>query len=78
MKMLPRMPLLEKAVRFGLIGLGSTLVLSAVANITAAWQLIEAAEEQALGVTRNEIVGWYSMLFAIGTTMILVGLRWRK
>jgi hypothetical protein len=64
-----------KAVRYLLISAGSTLVISGVVNITAAWQLIEPAEEQSLGVSRAEVVGWFAVWLLLGVGLILIGLR---
>ena len=71
-------PRLQKFLRLGLIGLGAMTAMSAVVNIVAAWQLIEPAEEQSLGITRNEFIVTYGVLLLAGATMIFFGLRWRK
>ena len=71
-------PRLKKFLRLGLIGLGAMTAMSAVVNIVAAWQLIEPAEEQSLGITRNEFIVTYGVMLLAGATMIFFGLRWRK
>jgi hypothetical protein len=71
----PASPLFAKALRYVLISFGATLVISGVVNIAAAWQLVESAEEQALGVTHNEIIGWFALLAAMGVALIVTGLR---
>ena len=71
-------PVLKKFLRLGLIGFGALTTVSAVVNIIAAWQLIEAAEEQSLGITRNEFIVTYGVMLLAGATMIFLGLRWRK
>jgi len=71
-------PTLKKFLRFGLIGFGALAVMSAVVNMIAAWQLIEAAEEQSLGITRNEFVVSYGVILLIGVAMIVAGLCWKK
>jgi len=64
-----------KFLRFSLIGLGALFVISALANVAAAWVLIEPADEQSLGITRNEILGWYGSFFVSGLALITLGLR---
>ena len=71
-------PTFKKLLRFGLIGFGALTVASAVVNLLAAWQLIEAAEEQSLGITRNEFVGAYGVVLAVGVALVVAGLGWRK
>ena len=44
----------------------------------AAWQLIEAAEEQSLGITRNEFMLTYGVVLAVGVALVGAGLCWRK
>jgi hypothetical protein len=70
-------PTLKKLLRLGLVGLGALTVISALVNMVAAWQLIEAAEEQSLGITRNEFVGTYGVILLVGTAIIVVGARWK-
>ncbi len=71
-------PRFAKLLRFGLTGLGALTVVSALVNIIATWQLIDAAEEQSLGITRGEFVGTYAVIFLVGAGMIFFGLRGRK
>ena len=71
-------PTFKKFLRFGLIGFGALTVVSAVVNLIAAWQLIEAAEEQSLGITRNEFMLTYGVVLAVGVGLIVAGLCWRK
>jgi hypothetical protein len=70
-------PTLKKLLRLGIVGLGALTVISALVNMVAAWQLIEAAEEQSLGITRNEFVGTYGVILLVGTAIIVVGARWK-
>lgn len=74
----PRPSFAARVVRFILIGTGATTALSAIVNIVAAFQLIEKSDAESLGITRNEIVGWYSALLAAGLGMIYFGLRRRR
>lgn len=67
--------LFAKAIRILLIGSGATLAVSAIINTIAVWQLIETAEEQSLGITRGEILGWYAGALSAGLLMIYLGLR---
>ena len=71
-------PTFKKFLRFGLIGFGALTVVSAVVNLIAAWQLIEAAEEQSLGITRNEFMLTFGVVLAVGVGLIVAGLCWRK
>ncbi len=71
-------PRFAKLLRFGLTGLGTLTVVSALVNIIATWQLIDAAEEQSIGITRGEFVGTYAVIFFVGAAMIFFGLRGRK
>ncbi len=71
-------PTFKKLLRFGLIGIGALTVASAVVNLIAAGQLIEAAEEQSLGITRNEFMLTYGVVLAGGVALVVAGLGWRK
>jgi len=71
-------PTLKKFLRVGLIGFGALTVMSSVVNIIAAWQLIEAAEEQSLGITRHELVVTYGVMLVIGAALIVTGLRMKS
>ena len=71
-------PTVQKFLRLGLIGCGALMAISAVVNMVAAWQLIEAADEQSLGITRNEILIGYGIMLLVGASCIVLGLRWRK
>jgi hypothetical protein len=71
-----RPSLLAKTFRYLLIALGGSLTVSGVVNIIAAWTLIEKAEEESLGVTRNEVVGWFALLIVAGAGLMILG--WRR
>lgn len=71
-------PTFRKLLRFGVIGFGALTAVSALVNMAAAWQLIEVAEEQSLGITRNEFVGTYGVMLLIGAALVVVGFRLRK
>ncbi len=71
-------PTARKFLRLGLMGFGALMVISAVVNMIAACQLIDAAEEQSLGITRNEFVGTYAVILVTGAAIIVAGVRWRK
>lgn len=71
-------PTFKKLLRFGLIGIGALTVASAVVNLIAAGQLIEAAEEQSLGITRNEFMLTYGAVLAGGVALVVAGLGWRR
>lgn len=65
----------RKALRFILGGAGISLIVSAVVNLVAAFQLIDAAEEQSLGITRNEIAASCSALLLMGVLLVFVAVR---
>jgi uncharacterized BrkB/YihY/UPF0761 family membrane protein len=72
-------PLLWKLVRYVLIALGATTMVSAVVNVIGAFQLIEPSDEQSLGITRREFVITYAIIFAVGALLLWLGLRrWRR
>jgi hypothetical protein len=71
-----RPSLRAKALRYTLIALGGSLVVSGVINIIATWILIEKAEEESLGVTRLEVVSWFGLLILAGMGLMVLG--WRR
>lgn len=71
-------PTFKKFLRLGLIGFGALALVSAVVNLIAAWQLIGAAEEQSLGITRHEFILTYGVVLAVGVALVGAGLCWRK
>jgi hypothetical protein len=79
---LPKLPRRDsfgaKFGRFVMLGLGVTLVISSVVNIVGAYQLIEASDEQSLGISRNQIVGTYAVMAVGGVALIWAGLRKKK
>jgi hypothetical protein len=68
--------LLAKSRRYILISLGGSLLISGLVNLMAAWTLIQKAEEESLGVTRNEVVGWFALLILAGIGLMVLG--WRQ
>ena len=75
---MPLPPFLAGILRFVLIGLGAMAVLSAVVNIIGAIRLIEPADEEALGLSRNLVVAEYSVQLLLGAAMLYFGFRRRK
>jgi len=75
--LLPERSPLARIVQTGLIGFGATMIVSAIVNAIAACELIEAADELSLGLTRGEILGWYGFLFTAGLLLIGSGLALR-
>jgi hypothetical protein len=71
-------PKLKKLLGFGLIGSGALAVMSGVVNIIGAYQLIEAADAESLGVSRNEIVATYVVIGLVGAVMVFFGWRLKK
>lgn len=71
-------PRLKKILGFGLMGSGALAVMSGVVNMIAAWQLIDAADAESLGVSRNELVITYAGILLVGVVMIVFGWRVKK
>jgi len=71
-------PSLRKLLSFGLIGTGALAVMSSVVNIIGAYQLIEQADAESIGVTRNEIVGTYVVIALVGAVVVYFGWRMKK
>jgi hypothetical protein len=71
-------PRIAKALCYALIGFGALTLMSAVVNGLAVAQLIEPSDEESLGISRGEMLSWSALLLGVGTTMILLGLRWRR
>ena len=71
-------PSLRKLLHLGLIGFGAVTVMSAVVNAVGAWQLIDAAEEQSLGITRSEFLVTYASVALVGVALICGGWRLRR
>lgn len=65
----------RKFLRYGLIGCGALMAMSAVVNMIAVAKLIEASEELSLGITRGEWYRTYGVLGAIGVGLIVAGFR---
>ncbi|MES1166447.1 MAG: hypothetical protein ABUL68_00455 [Pseudomonadota bacterium] len=71
-------PLLAGFIRFLLIAIGTTAVLSAVVEIISAVSLLEPGDEEAMGVSRNFLVVEYGVQLLAGAAMLFFGFRWRK
>ncbi len=71
-------PRLKNIFGIGLIGSGALTVVSGVVNIIGAYQLIDPADAESLGVSRNEIVVTYIVIGLVGAVMIFLGWRLRK
>lgn len=65
-------------LRLGLLGIGALAVLSAAVNIAATWRLIDAAEEQSLGISRGEFMVTYGVIGLVGAALVLAGFRLKK
>jgi hypothetical protein len=65
----------KKIGRWLLIGLGGSVVISAVVNIVATAKLIEPSDAESLGITRNEILGMYLLPLVGGFLLIWLGAR---
>lgn len=71
-------PRLKKLLGFGLIGTGALAAMSGVVNIVGAYQLIDQADAESLGVSRNELVGTYAVILLIGVALVFFGWRLKK
>lgn len=71
-------PPLRNFLGFGLIGTGALAVMSGVVNIIGAYKLIDQADAESLGVSRNEIVGTYAVIGLVGAVIVYFGWRLRK
>ena len=71
-------PKLKKFFGFGLLGCGALAVMSGVVNIIGAYQLIDRADAESLGVSRNEIVGTYVVIALVGGALVFLGWRIKK
>ena len=71
-------PRLKKFLGFGLIGAGALTVMSGVVNIVAAYQLIDPADAESLGVSRNELVVTYAGFLLVGAVLVFFGWRMKK
>jgi hypothetical protein len=71
-------PLLAGFLRFLLIGIGATAVLSAVVNLMATIELMEPSDEAVMGMSRNALIASYVIQISVGLTMLYFGFRKRK
>jgi hypothetical protein len=69
---------LKKFLRFALVGGGASAVISAIVGVISAYQLIEPSDEQAVGITPGDFVGFYAVMLLAGAGMIFFGLRLRQ
>jgi hypothetical protein len=61
-----------------LIGGGVTLIFSAAVNLVSAVILLEASDAEALGISRREVLLWYSAVLLAGGLLIALGLHRRR
>jgi hypothetical protein len=71
-------PLLAGFLRFMLIALGATAVLSAVVSIMAVVRLLEPSDEESMGLSRNFLLVEYAVQLLAGLAMLFIGFRRRK
>ncbi len=69
---------MKKLLRYALIGGGAAAGISAVVGVISAYQLIEPSDEQAVGITPGDFVGFYAVMALLGAAMIFGGLRLKK
>ena len=68
-------PRLKKFLRFGLTGVGATTAISAIMSIVSVYKLVEPSDEQTVGLTPGDFVGFYAVLLAGGLGLMFLGLR---
>ena len=71
-------PRLKNILGYGLIGSGALTAMSGVVNIIGAYQLIDPADAESLGVSRNEFVYTYAGFIVVGVVLIYVGVLARR
>ena len=76
--MTPPSPFAAKARRFILVGIGSSLTISALIGGVAAWRLIEPSDEEAIGLSRNQFLAGYGVMLLCGLTLVWLGFRRRR
>jgi hypothetical protein len=69
---------LRKILRFGLIGSGAMMIVSAVTGIYSAYALIEPSDKEAVGLTPGDFVGFYAVMLLLGAGLVVIGLRFKK
>lgn len=69
---------MKKFLRFALVGGGASAVISAIVGVISAYRLIEPSDEQAVGITPGDFVGFYAVMLLGGAAMIFFGLRLRQ
>ena len=70
-------PLTRRLLRFALIGLGGSSILSAVIGVISAYQLVEPSDQQSLGITPRDFLISYFVIAALGGAMVIIGWRLR-
>jgi hypothetical protein len=75
---MPLDPRLAKLLRFFLIGIGALTTVTAVVEIVAAVKLLDPADAESLGMSRNFVITMNSLQGAVGIVLIYFGLRRRK
>jgi integral membrane sensor domain MASE1 len=71
-------PWSKRFLRFALIGVGGSAILSAVIGVISAYQLVEPSDEQAVGITPRDFLISYAVMAAVGGVMIFLGWRLRR
>ena len=73
------MPLwIIRVIRYGLMFVGASTLMSAIVNIVAAIKLIDPYAESSLGVTRGQVIGWYVVPALFGIALFAFGYLWRR
>ena len=69
---------MKKFLSFALIGSGALSVVSAISGIISAYILIDPSDQQAVGITPGDFVGFYVLMILFGAGLIFGGFRLRK
>ena len=73
------MPLwMIRVIRYGLMFVGGSMLVSAIVNVVAAVKLIDPYAESSLGVTRGQVIGWYIFPAVFGIALIAFGFFWKR
>ncbi|HWA10029.1 MAG TPA: hypothetical protein VG838_11310 [Opitutaceae bacterium] len=75
---MPLPPAAARLLRIALVVLGALVLMDAVVNLFAAIELIEPSDEESIGLTRNFVLGEYSVQLLVGAAMLFFGLRRRR
>ncbi len=71
-------PRLKNYLSYGFIGCGAMSIVSSIMGIVSAYVLVEASDEQAVGITPGDFVLTYATMILLGAGLVYFGFRLRK